>query len=122
KMSGSGNDFMFFDAADGPATGLEAPHVLQHLCARGTGVGADGVVFFSRPKAGKVSIRYYNADGCGGDLCGNATLCAVRLAELLGTNAAASLTIDTDAGEITAPLVDGFPGVDLQPVPFVPPP
>src|SRR5688572_29785417 len=44
KMSGSGNDFVFFDLRDGPAGELETIEVIRALCARGTGIGADGVV------------------------------------------------------------------------------
>lgn len=121
KMTGSGNDFVFFDSADGPATDFEAPDMIQRLCARGTGIGADGAVFFSRPGGNKVAIRYYNSDGSGGELCGNATLCAVRLAELLGTRPDEGLTIDTDAGDVAARLVDGLPEIDLEPVSSVQP-
>ena len=121
KMTGSGNDFVFFDSADGPTTEFEAPDVIQRLCARGTGVGADGVVIFSRSGADKVAIRYYNSDGSGGELCGNATLCAVRLAELLGTESDDGLTIDTDAGDVAARLVDGLPEIDLEPVSSIQP-
>ena len=76
KMSGSGNDFVFFDVdAEAGRMSSRTPEAIQEICARGTGVGADGVVFFSRPQDGVVDIRYYNSDGSGGELCGNATLC-----------------------------------------------
>jgi diaminopimelate epimerase len=120
-MSGSGNDFIFFDAADGPTAEFQAPEVIQRLCARGTGVGADGVVLFSRANADKVAIRYYNADGSAGELCGNATLCSVRLAELLGTSVGSNLTIDTDTGDVAGRLIDGLPEIDLEPVTLVQP-
>src|SRR4051812_15327133 len=45
KMSGSGNDFVVFDATRGPLPAFENPAAIQTLSARGTGVGADGVVF-----------------------------------------------------------------------------
>jgi diaminopimelate epimerase len=44
KLCGSGNDFVFFDARLEPAGDLATPAVVGALCARGTGVGADGVV------------------------------------------------------------------------------
>jgi diaminopimelate epimerase len=115
KMSGSGNDFVFFDLGDGPADDLENPTTIGEICARGTGVGADGVVFFERPRDGVVDIRYYNSDGSGGELCGNATLCAVRLTEILGASTD-HLTVRTDAGDISARLVHGIPEIDLEPV------
>lgn len=120
KMNGSGNDFVFFDVRDGPAGELEAPATIREICARGTGVGADGVVFFDGPRDGVVVIRYYNSDGSGGELCGNATLCAVRLVELL-SGSADNVTVRTDVGDVAARLVDGQPEVDLQVVSDVTP-
>jgi diaminopimelate epimerase len=116
KMSGSGNDFVFFDLRDGPPGDLGTAESIRRICARGTGVGADGVVFFDRPAGGGVTITYYNSDGSGGELCGNATLCSVRLAQLLGTPCAGGLVIRTDAGDVAAWLVDGLPEIDLEPV------
>ena len=113
KMSGSGNDFVFFDVDAGPADELENPAAIQEICARGTGVGADGVVFFSRPRDGVVDIRYYNSDGSGGELCGNATLCSVQLATLLGSSAD-EMTVRTEAGEVGARIIDGLPEIDLE--------
>src|SRR3990172_4143549 len=37
KMSGSGNDFLFFDAREQPPGDLETPERIDRLCARGTG-------------------------------------------------------------------------------------
>ena len=74
KMSGSGNDFVFFDLSEGPAEQLETPAAVKALSARGTGVGADGVVFLQPQADDSFSIRYYNSDGSRGELCGNATL------------------------------------------------
>jgi diaminopimelate epimerase len=121
KMSGSGNDFVFFDLHDGAPGDFRTPEAIQRICARGTGVGADGVVFFDRSSPGGVAISYYNSDGSGGELCGNATLCSVRLAELLGTSCADGLAILTDAGKVVARLVDGLPEIDLEPVTDVTP-
>ena len=84
KMSGSGNDFVVFDSR-GSAAGaepLERPEVIRALCARGTGVGADGVVFVAKPGRAEATLamRYYNSDGSRGAFCGNATLCVATLA------------------------------------------
>jgi len=84
------------------------------VCARGTGVGADGIVFIEPAPAGAdVGIRYYNADGSLGELCGNATLCTMRLAAVLGLDGGSALRIATDAGVMTARLVAGVPEFDL---------
>lgn len=116
KMSGSGNDFIFFDENDGATRPIHDASKIQSLCARGTGVGADGVVFFNRSVPGSVSIDYYNSDGSVGELCGNATLCTVRLNEILGARTNGDLKIKTGAGEVPGRLVDGIPEIDLEPV------
>lgn len=116
KMSGSGNDFVFFDLRDGPAGDLENPEMIKALSARGTGVGADGVVFLEPGSRDSFSIRYYNSDGSLGELCGNATLCSLRLANELDLVSSAETSIRTDAGVIRARMADGLPEIDLAPV------
>ena len=114
KLTGSGNDFIFFDLGDS-FDGFIRGDWIQALCARGTGVGADGIVFVARPPNMSVlMIRYKNADGSAAELCGNATLCTVRLASLLGLTG--ELLIMTDAGDIAGRLVDDQPEIDLAPV------
>jgi diaminopimelate epimerase len=121
KMSGSGNDFVFFDEADGPSGGLRRTAAIESMCARGTGVGADGVVFFDRSDPAAIAISYYNSDGSVGELCGNATLCTVRLAEILGTPIDGDLLVSTDAGDVAGRLVEGIPEIDLEAVTDVSP-
>lgn len=116
KMSGSGNDFVFFDSADGPVDSLENPDVIRRLSARGTGVGADGVVFLSSSDPRSLAIRYYNSDGSLGELCGNATLCALRFAHDRGMVEPGEIAIGTDSGLIPARIADGRPEIDLAPV------
>ena len=117
KMSGSGNDFVFVDARSEPPGELEKPEVIQAVCARGSGVGADGIVFLRRDDDATVRIRYLNSDGSLAALCGNATLCATRLAAELGIVARdAEFSIATDSGTVAARFRDGLPEIDLQPV------
>ena len=116
KMSGSGNDFVFFDLSEGPAGDLERPEAIRALSARGTGVGADGVVFLRPGSDDEFSIRYFNSDGSLGELCGNATLCALRLATEVGIVSGNEVSIATDAGIIRARMADGLPEIDLAPV------
>jgi len=114
KMSGSGNDFVFLDVRRDDPGDLVTPDRIRAVCARGTGVGADGMVFLGPGSAdADVGIRYFNADGSVGELCGNATLCTVRLAALLGVDVASGLRIRTDAGIMSARLSSGLPEFDL---------
>lgn len=118
KMSGSGNDFVVFDARSARADPLEHRGAIQALSARGTGVGADGVVFVA-PAAlpgAAVAMRYYNADGSRATFCGNATLCVTRLAHDLGLSPGGALALETDAGVIATRLGAGGPEIDLPAV------
>ena len=121
KMTGSGNDFVFFDALTEAPGPLATPDEVRELCARGTGVGADGVVFLEPSERADFSISYYNADGSRAALCGNASLCTVRLAVELGIGRPTGLTFVTDSGIIDGRLRDELPEIDLQPVTCVRP-
>ena len=114
-MTGSGNDFVIFDSATGPFGELEQPAMIVNLCARGTGIGADGAVFLEPAGKNVVRMRYYNADGSRATLCGNASLCSARLSLELGL-ASGDFTLETDAGALSARIRDGLPEIDLEPV------
>jgi diaminopimelate epimerase len=116
KMSGSGNDFVFFDARTVPANGLDRPEAIQALCAHGTGVGADGGVFVEPSPKADFAIRYFNADGSLASLCGNASLCSVSLAVELGAGRPQGLTFETGAGVVAGRVRDGVPEIDVGPV------
>ena len=116
KMSGSGNDFIMVDARAEPPGRLAEPEVIARLCARGTGVGADGIVFLERSDRAAVKLVYVNSDGSPADFCGNATLCTVRLAIELGAAPPSGFTIETDSGVVAGRMADGVPEIDLEPV------
>jgi diaminopimelate epimerase len=117
KMSGSGNDFIFFDVRGSDPAPFADPGRIRALCARGVGVGADGVVLLESSERAPYAMRYFNADGSLASLCGNATLCAARLGAELGIiepeKARAGFRFGTGVGEIGARLVDGVPEIEL---------
>jgi diaminopimelate epimerase len=115
KMSGSGNDFVVFVATEGPFENLESVESIRSMCARRTGIGADGAVFLEPAGNGVVRMRYYNADGSRAAFCGNASLCSTRLSLELGL-AAGDFVLDTDSGRLPARIVDRLPEIELQPV------
>ena len=98
KMTGSGNDFVMVDGRASSPDDWGASDI-QALCARGTGIGADGLVFVapgSRP--GAIRMIYFNSDGSRAALCGNAALCTTRLAAHIGLGNGSTLHLETDAG------------------------
>ncbi len=81
KMHGAGNDFIFLEGKPF----LEEGKIVS-LCNRGTGIGADGLIFIEKDYVSlnrdKYSFRmyYYNSDGKEADFCGNGARCSVLLA------------------------------------------
>lgn len=116
KMTGSGNDFVVFDSTAGAVARLENEESIRSLAARGTGIGADGVVFLEKSGDGDIRMRYYNSDGSEAALCGNASLCSTRLAVELGLAQAGGFLLHTAAGSLRARIRDNLPEVDLEPV------
>ena len=99
KMSGAGNDFLVFGSRVGVGP-IEA-ETIRRLCRRGTGVGADGVLFVTASSPGRVTAAYYNADGGEARFCANGTRCAARFAALR-LEASSILDVETGWGAVGA--------------------
>jgi diaminopimelate epimerase len=98
KMCGSGNDFVFLDGRTADPARWP-PERIARVCARATGVGADGLVILSPGSAtGAVRFLFFNSDGSRGEMCGNAALCATRLSARLGLADPSDVRLETDAG------------------------
>lgn len=126
KYQGLGNDFLLLDLRDFPldGEGLQAqPELVQRLCDRRFGVGADGVIL-ALPAAGgaELRMRIFNADGSEAEMCGNGIRCLARfLADRDGDGAGRRWEVETAAGPILPELqVDGQVRVDMGP-PFLEP-
>ena len=116
KMSGSGNDFVILDATRAPAPEFLVAATVQSICARATGIGADGIVLLEPSERADYRMTYLNSDGSRADLCGNASLCSARLARELGILKGREFRFETDIGVLTGRLLDRGPEIDLQPV------
>ena len=79
KASGAGNDFVLIDNMD-ERLGLDKAQLAQALCSRRFGVGADGLLLLEPSTQGDFFMRYYNADGSYGGMCGNGGRCVARYA------------------------------------------
>lgn len=116
KMSGSGNDFVFFDNRDGRHNDLAVADIIGAICDRRRGVGADGIVLIDQHAHLAFGMRYYNRDGSLAEMCGNAALCSSRLARDLGIVGDEDFTFETSSGPVTARFAGGTPEVDMIPV------
>jgi len=97
KAHACGNDFLIV-RQDAAAEG-ERASLTRRLCARHSGIGADGVEFFAWTGPASGRIRLHNADGSVAEISGNGTRCvAAWMAEALGCQAGDKLLIGTDAG------------------------
>lgn len=82
KYEGAGNDFILIDNRDGGFTPEAA--LIARLCDRHFGIGADGLMTLAHNAEIDCSMRYYNADGSLGEMCGNGARCFALFAEHLG--------------------------------------
>ncbi|MGQ9643258.1 MAG: diaminopimelate epimerase [Ignavibacterium sp.] len=80
KLTGAGNDFIFFDKKDFPSLTLSSITV-RKLCDRRFGIGADGIIIIQEKDNYDFEMQYFNADGSTGSLCANGARCAIWFAE-----------------------------------------
>jgi diaminopimelate epimerase len=97
KAHACGNDFLI--VTEDAALGFDPAELTRRLCARSTGIGADGIEFVSLSGPASARIRLFNADGSIAEISGNGTRCvAAWMAEALGSKPGDDLEIVTDAG------------------------
>ena len=82
KIRGAGNDFILIDNREGGFT--PRAELIAALCDRHFGIGADGLMTLARNAEIDCSMRYYNADGSEGEMCGNGARCFTLFAEHRG--------------------------------------
>jgi diaminopimelate epimerase len=97
KGHACGNDFLI--VTEDAASGHNCAELSRRLCARNTGVGADGVEFFAWTGSKSGRIRLHNADGSVAEISGNGTRCvAAWMSAMIGAKDGDELRIETDAG------------------------
>jgi len=83
KYHGTGNDFILIDQRRQELTWLSQERIAA-LCHRRFGIGSDGLILLQNSKQSDFRMRYYNADGREGSMCGNGGRCLVAFAHRLG--------------------------------------
>jgi diaminopimelate epimerase len=103
KAHAYGNDFLFVRESE-IARDAARPALAQALCARHAGIGADGLIFFSRGPRG-ASMQLFNADGSPSEVSGNGVRC---LGAILArdTPEAREFVVETGAGEKRLELLE----------------
>lgn len=84
KYEGAGNDFILID--DRSVSFPLDPSLIQQLCHRQKGIGADGVILLQPPRnpAAHFRMRIFNSDASEASMCGNGLRCLVRFIQDLG--------------------------------------
>lgn len=95
KLHGAENDFLLTWAEEAPDR--ELPEIARRICARTTGIGADGWMLVLRENGG-LRTRLFNSDGSEPEISGNGTRCAAAFGILEGAVSPPDITITTGAG------------------------
>ncbi len=74
KYQGAGNDFIIIDNRDNSFDPANYD-LINRLCNRRFGIGADGLILVSVSEQFDYEMKYYNADGKPGTMCGNGGRC-----------------------------------------------
>lgn len=96
KAHAYGNDFLYVRSAD-VGHSLAAEALAIEMCARHTGIGADGLIIFE-PTPDGASMRLMNADGSPSEVSGNGVRGLAALLLRDDHRADAAVTIHSDGG------------------------
>ena len=112
KAHACGNDFLILDETHAHRRHAE---LARKLCARNTGIGADGIEFLDRNPDrklnGELFLRLFNADGSEAELSGNGTRCVA--AWLAHSEGLSDVALGTHGGLRTCRVIECTPPIYL---------
>lgn len=104
KMHGLGNDFLLCTPEMVEPLVITSS-LVQKLCDRHFGIGADGVIEVLPSEVADVRMRIWNADGSEAEMCGNGIRCLAKFVFERGIVRKNPLRVETKAGIIVPRVV-----------------
>jgi diaminopimelate epimerase len=102
KLHAAENDFLLTWSVQVSHESL--PDLARRICARTTGIGADGWMLVSKDPEG-LQTRLFNSDGSEPEISGNGTRCAAAFAVWKGITSTPDISIGTAAGRKVLRLI-----------------
>lgn len=113
KAHAYGNDFLYVRSDDAGIAGEDVSRLARRLCARHTGVGADGLILFSLTDEG-ARMRLVNADGSHAEVSGNGVRGLAALVSRERGLTSGRLVVHTDAGPKSLDLLESAGGARFR--------
>ena len=115
KYHGTGNDFIILDNRTNQYEGLSELEI-KSICHRRFGIGADGLMMLCVEEGYDFRMKYYNADGKEGSMCGNGGRCLVQFAYDMGIKKDTYHFIAVDGPHDAVIKINGLIGLKMQDV------
>lgn len=112
KYQGTGNDFVLIDNRNNIISHKNT-EIIEKLCHRRFGVGADGLMLLENEDGYDFRMRYFNSDGKEASMCGNGGRCIVAFAYHLGIISSETKFIAVD-GEHDAKVSETESGLNVS--------
>jgi len=106
KYHGTGNDFVMIDGRELDTSFLDQS-LIYRICHRRFGIGADGLIVVEKSEGYDFAMKYFNADGREGSMCGNGGRCITAFAHRLGIAGSETTFEGIDGIHFASILPDG---------------
>ncbi|MBX7138493.1 MAG: diaminopimelate epimerase [Oligoflexia bacterium] len=111
KAHGCENSFVLLDLRR--ERSLSLGKLAAKLCDKAAGIGADGLIGLASSSRADFRMKYYNADGSPGEMCGNGVRCLALLIREWDISQARSVSFETGAGIIRVSYAGRSGGAEM---------